>query len=124
MPIYQYQCGTCDVIFEELETKATDLSWQEVSSLKTKCPVCGRKNAKRIVSSFKMGFGILDTTKQSGYETDDLTLGKIIDEEGIPYEFKEDLRKREEMLKRQKSYSEELKKRSKKYKFNPFKDNE
>ena len=76
------------------------------------------------MNAFKIGTKSLETTNRSGYETDELTIGKIVDNKGIPYEFKGDLKKRQDMLKRQKIYGKELKERGRRMNFNPFKDDE
>ena len=62
----------------------------------------------------------MDTTGKSGYQTDALTLGKLIDERGIPAEEKRRLRKRDQMIIRQKQYTKELNARAKKYDFSPY----
>ena len=58
MPTYEYECGSCNVeveIFQSITEKP-----------KRKCPECGRKTLKRLISS---GGGII--FKGSGfYETD------------------------------------------------------
>jgi len=120
MPIYLYECNNCKREFERIE-KVTNLSFKKNKKKRVKCPLCGAKEGKRIVGSFKIGSKSLETTGKTGYQTDDLTLGKIADNDGkIPYEYHEGMRKRQEMLKRQKKYSKELRQRAKKYKFDPF----
>lgn len=119
MPIYPYECENCSNLFDRITSKVSTLSWKEESKLRIKCPECGKKTAKKIVGQFKIGDGLLDTTGKSGYLTDDLTVGKVVDEGGIPYEFKEKLKEREEMIERQVQYRKDLAKRAKKYDFDP-----
>jgi putative FmdB family regulatory protein len=119
MPLYEYECKSCGSMFEQIE-KVSDISWKLLKTKAVYCNICGKKAAYRIPSSFKLGSKVLETTGKSGYETDDFTLGKLIDEGGIPYEEKNRLKKREETIERQKQYSKELNARAKKYKFNPI----
>ena len=122
MPIYSYECNNCKLEFERIE-KVTNFSFKKTKQKRIKCSSCGAKEAKRIVGSFKIGSKVLETTGRTGYQTDELTLGKIADNDGkIPYEYNEGIRKRQEMLGRQKKYSKELNERAKKYKFDPFGD--
>ena len=121
IPIYEYECRMCGSTFEKIEKISTS-SWKVVKKKEIYCTTCGSKRAYRVPSSFKIGTGILETTGKSGYETDDLTLGKLIDEGGIPAEEKRRLRKRDKMIKRQKKYTKELNKRAKKYEFDPVTD--
>jgi len=123
MPIYNYECKSCGYSFERIE-KITSLSWKEVSKIRIRCPRCNQKKSKRIVESFKVGSKILETRNKSGYQTDELTLGKMIDEGGVPYEYKEDLRKRREIITRQNEYNKGLLERARKYKFDPFSEDE
>jgi len=119
MPIYEYECLDCGVKFEKIEV-ASKSSWKEDLKKAVYCNVCNKKMAHRIFSGFKVGTKLLDTTGKSGYETDKLTLGKIIDEGGIPYEERARLREREKMIERQNVYIKGLKERGKKYNFDPF----
>ena len=121
IPIYEYECENCGCTFERIE-KVPSLPWKLLKRKAVSCNVCNEKKAFKIPSSFKIGTGILETTGKSGYETDDLTLGKLIDEGGIPAEEKRKLRKRDKMIKRQKKYTKELNKRAKKYGFDPITD--
>jgi putative FmdB family regulatory protein len=121
LPIYQYRCRKCGNEFERLE-KVSSLSWETLKTEAIYCSKCKAKEAFRIPSLFKLGSKILETVGKSGYETDDFTLGKLIDEGGIPYEERNRLKNREEMIKRQKKYTKELNRRAKKYKFNPTVD--
>ena len=118
MPIYEYKCDSCGEEFERVE-KVSHLSWKALKQKKYSCVKCGKKTARRMLSKFKIGTKALETTGKSGYETDDLTLGKLIDEGGLPYEEKNRLKKREEMINRQKKYTKELNRRAKEYDFNP-----
>ena len=121
MPIYEYECLECGKSFEKIE-KVTKSSWIKFSRKRIRCSFCGKVKARRIVSRIKIGSKILETKNKSGYQTDELTLGKMIDEGGIPYEYKEGIRKRTEMIKRHNEYNKGLKERAKKYKFDPFSD--
>ncbi|NMB16488.1 MAG: zinc ribbon domain-containing protein [Firmicutes bacterium] len=47
MPLYEFQCQNCHHKFEEL-CRGSDTA-------KVKCPHCGEKNVKRLLSTF--GFG-------------------------------------------------------------------
>jgi len=119
MPIYEYECIKCGHVFESIEKASTD-SWQKDSVRPRECAKCGKPSAYKRAVGFKIGSGILETTGKSGYETDELTFGKIVDDGGIPYEYKGKLRERQEMIDRTKQYTKELKERGKKYGFDPF----
>jgi hypothetical protein len=86
------------------------------------CAFCEKLTARRVMSKFKIGSGVLETSNKSGYEDDSLTLGKIIDEGGIPYEAKEPLRKRNKMVIELNKYETGLKERAKKYNFDPLEE--
>jgi len=116
MPIYKYECRHCFHIFEKIEP-VRELSWKDSRIIRVKCPQCGSMLANSLPVGFKLGSKILDTTGRSGYLTDDLTMGKLIDEGGIPYEERSRLRRRDEMINRQKEYSKELKFREDKFSF-------
>ena len=45
MPIYEYQCQTCESKFEVLESVNED-------NQELKCPVCGACEPKKVFSSF------------------------------------------------------------------------
>ena len=117
MPIYAYECRFCGQEFEFID-KVTRKSFRNENPIL--CPNCGLLKAFKIPSRFKQGKHILDTSKLSGYDTDELTMGKLIDEGGIPYEFKDGLRKREKRIEDTKQYIKEVKGRGKKYGFDPF----
>jgi len=117
VPIYAYECRYCGYRFEIIG-KVTKKSFREEKPLV--CPKCNSSKAFKLPSKFKQGKYILDTSKLSGYDTDELTMGKLIDEGGIPYEFKDGLRKREKRIEDTKQYIREVKKRGKKYHFDPF----
>ncbi len=119
MPIYPYECTFCGYSFEEILLGATDLSCEEESKKRIFCPSCHKMKAKKIVGPFKIGGGILDTVGKSGYLTDELTIGKVVDEGGIPYEFKDQLLEKQEMIKRQVQYKKDLAKRASKFNFDP-----
>jgi len=119
MPLYEYYCEYCKLKFEKLE-KVSSEDWKALSRKRVYCNKCGTYSARKIISSFKIGSKVLETTGKSGYETDDLTLGKIIDEGGIPAEEKRRLKKRDEIIKRQNKYARDLNRRAKVYNFDPF----
>ena len=128
MPIYEYYCEYCHLKFEKIES----VTKNSIETLKSKnailrrkkyfCDRCGTESARKLVSSFKIGSKMLETTGKSGYLDDDLTLGKLIDEGGIPAEEKRRLRERDAMMSRQKQYTEELKVREKRYNFDSAED--
>ena len=117
MPIYVYECRYCGFLFEMIG-KVTKKSFRDEKPVH--CLKCNSLKAFKLPSRFKQGKYILDTSKLSGYDTDELTLGKLIDEGGIPYEFKDGLRKREKRIEDTKQYIREVKVRGKKYGFDPF----
>ena len=117
MPSYVYECRDCGYNFEKIE-KVTEKSFKDEKPLM--CPDCGKFRSFKIPSKFKQGKHILDTSRLSGYDTDELTMGKLIDEGGIPYEFQDGLRKRAKQVEDSKQYIKEVKKRGKKYGFDPF----
>jgi putative FmdB family regulatory protein len=117
LPIYEYYCNYCNLKFEKIEP-VTNVPIETLNLKKLYCNRCGTYSVKKLASSFKIGTGILETTGKSGYLDDDLTLGKLIDEGGIPAEEKRRLRERDAMISRQKQYAKELKAREKKYNFN------
>ncbi|MCX7959820.1 MAG: zinc ribbon domain-containing protein [Deltaproteobacteria bacterium] len=45
MPLYEYKCGNCKKIFEELIRNISDESG-------ISCPVCGSKEIKRLMSAY------------------------------------------------------------------------
>ena len=112
MPIYEYYCSVCKVKFERIES-VTSETWETLKTKKVYCTGCRQKTATRTVSLFKLGTKALETTGRSGYLDDNLTLGKLIDEGGIPAEEKRRLREREKMIDRQKEYTKQLKQREK-----------
>jgi len=120
MPIYEFGCGNCGCEFEKLVLKPTTKSWREEKRIPIECPECGKIEAYKLASRFKIGSSCLDTTKLTGYDDDELTLGKIVDEGGIPYEFKDGIKKKEKRREEVKEYVKGLKKRGKKYGFDPF----
>ena len=117
MPIYVYECRHCGYNFETMG-KVTKGSFKDEKPLV--CPKCNSLKAFKIPSKFKQGKHILDTSKLTGYDTDELTMGKLIDEGGIPYEFQDGLKKRADQVKGAKKYIKEVKARGKKYGFDPF----
>lgn len=117
MPIYEYECRYCGNLFEIIG-KVTKKSFREEEPLM--CLICGNLKAFKLPSKFKQGKHILDTSKLTGYDTDELTMGKLIDEGGLPYEFQAGLRKREKQVEDTKKYIKEVKARGKRYGFDPF----
>lgn len=112
MPIYEYECAICNLIFEELVLGgfySPSYHGGYLNKELAKCPSCG-SISYRIMSRFsynKIGpvSGIDDT--------DDFTLGKLVQERKVPAEFKptiEQIRKREEMKVKSKAYKERVKK--------------
>src|SRR2546430_10435450 len=49
MPIYEYRCLDCGEVFSHLALTFTDASGQRP------CPVCGGKQARRLMSTFTVG---------------------------------------------------------------------
>ena len=121
MPMYEYQCVVCNKKFEQIEPVRKG-SWKSANANPVYCKYCGKHDAFPVVSGFKIGTRVLETSGRTGYEDDDLTIGKLVDEGGIPAETKRKLAKRERMQKRQKEYTEGLKVRAEKYGFDPFSD--
>ena len=119
MPIYEYTCGACNAEFERIEP-VTERTWKEDMKHPVTCPECKLKVAFKSASIFKIDAWILDTRGKSGYDDDDLTLGKIIDNDGIPYEFKDGIREQVESVEANKAYMKGLRERAKKYDFDPF----
>jgi len=117
VPIYLYECRFCGHLFEIIG-KMTKKSFKEEKPLV--CVICGNLKAVKLPSRFKQGKHILDTSKLTGYDTDELTMGKLIDEGGIPYEFQDGLKKRAKQVEDSKQYIKEVKARGKKYGFDPF----
>jgi len=107
LPLYEFQCERCGKITEKLYRMSD-------SSMPYKCD-CGA-TAKKIIS--RLGIVRVGDGKLYGIDdSDDLTLGKIIANRGMPAEHK---RKYAESRKRQKAlfeYEKGLKEREKKYNF-------
>jgi putative FmdB family regulatory protein len=63
MPIYEYQCKSCDSTFEKLVFKGDDES--------VKCPECGAENAKKLLSAASLmggsGLGACSPGASSGF---------------------------------------------------------
>ena len=63
MPIYEYQCTSCDSTFEKLVFKGDDENIE--------CPDCGAKNTKRLLSATSFmggsGFGDCSPKASSGF---------------------------------------------------------
>jgi len=121
VPIYEYYCDYCHLKFEKIEP-VTKISIENLNLKKLYCNRCGNYSVKKLASSFKIGSKLLETTGKSGYLDDDLTLGKLIDEGGVPAEEKRRLRERDAMIDRQKQYTRELKAREEKFNFNSAED--
>lgn len=116
MPIYEYKCRACGAVFEKIEVISSK-SWKDEEA--SRCMKCKSITALRLPSKFKQGKKVLDTTGKSGYQTDELTLGKIIDEGGIPYEYKQQMKEKADMIERVRVGNKALKERAKKYGFDP-----
>lgn len=110
MPIYEYQCKVCDNKFEKF-MKIIQATYE------IPCPECGGV-CKKLIS--KIGRIDMNPGPLSGVDdTDELTLGKIVANKGMPAEHK---RQYSEIRKRRKEvaeYEKGLKERAKKYNFNP-----
>lgn len=108
MPIYEYKCLNCDAIFEKL-VMVKDFKFVSGAEFLAACPDCDFLSY-RVMSRFsynKIGpvSGIDDT--------DDFTLGKLVQERKVPAEFKPtiaQIQKREEMKVKSKKYRERVKK--------------
>ena len=48
MPIYEFKCNKCEAVFEQLMFAAD-------SDESIVCPVCGKRDARRLLSSFSSG---------------------------------------------------------------------
>lgn len=107
VPIYEYKCMNCYVIFELLVFTA-DLKKAPGVEVAAVCDECGSVG-HRIVS----GFSFNKIGPVSGIDdTDELTLGKLVQERGIPAEFKPtiaQIREREERKRKDKEYIDRVK---------------
>ena len=92
MPLYEFKCESCGNVTEKL-FKITD------STTSYQCPLCGGTSRKIIsrIGRINMHPGPLTGID----DTDDLTLGKIVANKGMPAEHKRryaELRKRQERV--------------------------
>ena len=109
MPIYEYQCVNCEFIKEVFAASYR----KKKKSLE--CDVCTSK-CKPIMSRFKTSLTI--GKKVPGIDdTDDLTIGKLVMEGGIPAEHKRKINDRKEMVARVRRTEKQLEQRQRKYKF-------
>lgn len=109
MPIYEYYCENCDKTFEVI-LRPKDL---EQYPLLEECHLCMncRASSKRILSTFAFNqIGILTGVD----DTDELTLGKLVQNRGIPAEFKPTIKEIQER-ERKKQLNREYRGRVKKY---------
>jgi putative FmdB family regulatory protein len=107
MPIYEFACKTCGKITEHL-FKVSDLS------ATCKCE-CGSVT-KKIIS--RIGMINMNSKPLSGVDdTDELTLGKIVANKGLPAEHKRKYAEARERRKKVLEYEQGLRAREKKYKF-------
>jgi len=108
MPIFEYHCKKCKKDFESIFTLTQFRMWPWVEK-EDYCPKCS-KVANRIMSRFSYN----KIPKLEGIDdTDDLTLGKMAIEGGIPAEFKPtnlQIKLREERKQLEKEYGERVKK--------------
>jgi len=109
MPIYEFRCENCGKV-NEIYSRVSGKQ-QEV------CRVCGGL-ARKIISApgaVRAGDG-----KLTGIDdTDDLTIGKLVANRGIPAEHKREWNKRQARIKRVAEYERGLRERSKRYGFTP-----
>ena len=62
MPIYEYECGKCNIRFSTLVR-----GWNETTS--TACPQCGSNENKRVISSFAYHKSTQTIHEESGEPT-------------------------------------------------------
>jgi putative FmdB family regulatory protein len=106
MPIYVYDCKNCN-FFKDVYTTSYSKREKEID-----CPVCTSKMVP-VISGFNTSDGMMK--KLSGVDdTDDLTLGKLIANKGIPAEHKRKIDNRIDKFNKGKN---EYAKRKAKYKF-------
>jgi putative FmdB family regulatory protein len=110
MPIYEYKCKDCENISEHY-IKIRD------EQPKFNCALCGGA-CKKIIS--KLGMIDMNPGPLSGVDdTDELTLGKIIANKGMPAEHKRQYAAIREKRKEVAEYEKGLKERAKKFNFDP-----
>lgn len=108
MPIYEYECISCYTIFERI-VMSSDLKKAPAIEATAICDECGNMGY-RIASVFSFN----KIGPVSGIDdTDDLTLGKIVQERGIPAEFRptiDEIKIRENRKQMDREYRERVKK--------------
>lgn len=108
MPIYEYKCESCEDIIERY-FKVSGMSPTII------CELCGG-NCNKIIS--RIGQINMNPGGLSGVDdTDELTLGKIVAEGGMPAEHKRQYAEYRERQKQVAEYEKDLKKREEKYGF-------
>ena len=108
MPIYEYKCISCYTIFERLVFPA-DLKKAPRFEVAAVCDECGSVGY-RIVSGFS--FNKIGPVRGLD-DTDELTLGKLVQERGIPAEFRPTIaqvKAKEERKRKDKEYIDRVKK--------------
>jgi len=50
MPIYEFKCDACDLVFEELFRSAGE-------KRRMQCPQCGTRDVRKLLSAFRTGGG-------------------------------------------------------------------
>ena len=86
MPIYEYVCAHCGTL-----EAAFVISYKKKAKT-IECEVCG-EDAYPVMSTFVTSGTVF--TKVAGLDdTDDLTLGKLVDNGGVPAEVKRSIRER------------------------------
>jgi putative FmdB family regulatory protein len=102
MPIYEFKCTNCERVVERyfhVQSKVREVE----------CQICSSP-CKKIISRFNFSFA--EQQKLSGVDdTDDLTLGKIVAEGGIPAEHKRKVREQVDRVKKHKEKAKEFSKR-------------
>lgn len=108
MPIYEYECLGCCEIFERI-VFSSDIDKAPALQHSAVCDNCGDIGYK-IVS----GFSFNKIGPVSGIDdTDDLTLGKIVQNRGVPAEFKPtmaEIKAREDRKQKNREYLDRVKK--------------
>lgn len=110
MPIYEYQCKGCNNITEKYLKIFDDHT-------NVRCGLCNNE-CKKIIS--RIGRIDMNPGPLSGVDdTDELTLGKIVANRGMPAEHKRQYAEIRERRSKVAEYEKGLKERAKKFKFDP-----
>jgi len=113
MPIYEYGCIKCGRVMERYR-KIADHSQNVI------CEKCGG-HSKKLIS--KIGSIDMNPGPLSGVDdTDELTLGKIIANKGMPAEHKRQYAEIRERRKEVAEYEKGLQERAKQFDFDPEED--